>query len=182
MKMNTITSCICIALGMALGVGCACATPAQDHSPAGAVTPVQTPGQTPEQTYEQTPGQTSEQTSSQTSEQTTVVTVATAEPTPVPEAMATPVTEWGSVTIASGDSLWSIAGESEVYGDSMLWPILYKANRDVIADPDLIQPDQVLKYPSNPSDAQKDEALREAEGTPPYVPHTVPGKDFSTYN
>ena len=194
MKLNTITSGLCIALGMALGVGCACVTPPQDHSQAGAVTPDQTPVQTPgpalEQTPGQTPGQTSEQTSTQTTEQSTVVTEATVEPTPVPtdeptpvpEAISTPVTGWSSVTIASGDSLWSIAGESQVYGDSMLWPIIYKANRDEISDPDLIQPDQVLKYPSDPSDAQKDEALRESEATAPYVPHTEPRKDLSEYN
>jgi hypothetical protein len=183
MKLNTITSGLCIALGMALGVGCACVTPPQDHSQAGAVTP----GQTPEPTFEPTPGQASEQTSTQTTV-TTVSTVSTVEPTlvptdeptPVPE--STPVTGWSSVTIASGDSLWSIAGESQVYGDSMLWPIIYKANRDQISDPDLIQVDQVLKYPSDPSDAQKDEAVREAEATPPYVPHTEPGKNLSTYN
>lgn len=192
MKLNTITSGICIALGMALAVGCACVTPAQDQSKAGAVTPEPTPVQT----YEQTPGQTPDQTSVQTSDQTsvtTVSTVSTVEPTevptevptdePTPEAVAvlTPVTAFGSYTIVSGDSLWSIAGESDVYGDSMLWPILYKANRDEIADPDLIRVDQVIKIPTNPSDAQKDEALREAEATPPYAPHTEPRADRPTY-
>jgi nucleoid-associated protein YgaU len=99
----------------------------------------------------------------------------------MPVAVFTPVMEFGSYTIVSGDSLWSIAGESNVYGDSMLWPILYKANRDEIADPDLIRVDQVIKIPTDPTDAQKDVALREAEGTPTYVPHTEPRTDRPTY-
>jgi len=151
---------------MALGVGCACVTPPQDHSQAGAVTPEPTPEQTPEQA------------SVATLEPTLAPTDA---PTPVPEAVATPEGEWGSFTIESGNSLWMIAGQSDVLGDSMLWPILYKANRDEIADPDLIQPDQVLKYPTNPSDAQKAEAVREAEETPRYVPHTQPRRDLPIY-
>ncbi|HTA16432.1 MAG TPA: LysM peptidoglycan-binding domain-containing protein [bacterium] len=122
-------------------------------------------------------------TSEPTAEQTPVATmVPTDVPTPVPVVMVTPAAEWGTYSVASGDTLWSIAGKSDVLGDSMLWPILFKANRDEIADPDLIQADQVLKYPSNPSTAQKDEAIREAEETPPYVQHTEPRKSLPMYD
>jgi LysM repeat protein len=167
MKMNAITSGICIALGMALGAGCACATPAQDQSKAGAVTPVPTDVATVEPTMVPTDQPTEEPTE---------------EPTPVPEVLVKPAPEWSSYSVKGGDSLWSIAGQSDVLGDSMLWPILFKANRDQITDPDLIQADQVLKFPTNPTDAQKDEAVREAEETPLYVPHTEPRKTLPMYD
>ena len=32
-------------------------------------------------------------------------------------------------------------------GNGFAWPIIYKANRDQIKDPDLIYPDQVFKVP-----------------------------------
>lgn len=47
--------------------------------------------------------------------------------------------------IADGDHLWKIAGI--VYGDPRLWPRIYEANRDRIADPDLIYPSQQLVIP-----------------------------------
>lgn len=51
-------------------------------------------------------------------------------------------------TVTRGDSLWAIAGS--VYGDPAQWPRIYEANRDRIADPDLIYPDQELVLPTLP--------------------------------
>jgi nucleoid-associated protein YgaU len=48
--------------------------------------------------------------------------------------------------VARGDSLWAIAGSR--YGDPTLWPRIHDANRDNIANPDLIYPNQRLRIPA----------------------------------
>ena len=52
-----------------------------------------------------------------------------------------------SYKVVRGDHLWGIAKKKEHYGNPFAWPIIYKANRDQIKDPDLIYPDQVFKVP-----------------------------------
>ena len=52
-----------------------------------------------------------------------------------------------SYKVVKGDHLWGIAGKQAHYGNSFAWPIIYKANRDQIKNPDLIYPDQVFKVP-----------------------------------
>ncbi len=49
-------------------------------------------------------------------------------------------------TIVKGDSLWKIA--KKYYGDGNKYPVLFEANREVIKDPDLIYPGQVIRVPS----------------------------------
>ena len=49
--------------------------------------------------------------------------------------------------VQSGESLWSIAGQEEVYADPLLWPVIYRFNRDQIQDPALIYPKQRLQIP-----------------------------------
>ena len=48
-------------------------------------------------------------------------------------------------TVKKGDSLSKIA--KQVYGDAKQWPKIHEANRDIIDNPDLIHPGQVLKLP-----------------------------------
>lgn len=48
-------------------------------------------------------------------------------------------------TVKPGDSLSKIA--KRVYGDPQQWRKIHEANRDVIENPDLIHPGQVLKLP-----------------------------------
>jgi nucleoid-associated protein YgaU len=48
--------------------------------------------------------------------------------------------------VARGDSLWAIAGSR--YGDPTLWPRIHDANRNDIANPDLIYPNQRLRIPA----------------------------------
>jgi nucleoid-associated protein YgaU len=48
-------------------------------------------------------------------------------------------------TVVKGDSLSKIA--KRVYGDAQQWRRIYDANRDIVSDPDLIYPGQVLKLP-----------------------------------
>ena len=52
-----------------------------------------------------------------------------------------------SYTVVKGDCLWNIAKKKEHYGNAFAWPIIYKANRDQIKNPDLIYPKQVFKVP-----------------------------------
>ena len=52
-----------------------------------------------------------------------------------------------SYTVVRGDCLWNISGKEQIYADPLKWPRLYRANRDLIKDPDLIYPKQVLTVP-----------------------------------
>ena len=49
--------------------------------------------------------------------------------------------------VYKGECLWRIASYPEVYGDAVKWPLIYRANKDQIKDPDLIYPNQVLEIP-----------------------------------
>lgn len=49
--------------------------------------------------------------------------------------------------VGSGDTLASIAAQATVYGDPLLWPLLYQGNRDQIKDPTQIHVGQVLTIP-----------------------------------
>jgi hypothetical protein len=74
--------------------------------------------------------------------------------------------EWVDVTVISykvvkGDCLWYIARRQEHYGNGFAWPVIYKANRDQIKNPDLIYPDQVFSIPPlTPEEKDKYEKLR----------------------
>ncbi len=48
-------------------------------------------------------------------------------------------------TVVAGDSLSKIAKKH--YGDANKWKKIFEANRDIIQNPDLIKPGQVLKLP-----------------------------------
>jgi nucleoid-associated protein YgaU len=65
--------------------------------------------------------------------------------------------------VVSGDSLWSISGKPEVYGNPYQWPLVYKANTDKIRDADLIHPGQQLAVDKNPTQAAIDGAVKHAK-------------------
>lgn len=50
-------------------------------------------------------------------------------------------------TVVRGDHLWGIARKPEHYGNGFAWPMIYRANRDKIKNPDLIYPKQVFSIP-----------------------------------
>jgi nucleoid-associated protein YgaU len=52
-----------------------------------------------------------------------------------------------SHTVVEGETLRRIAGYWEVYGSRAEWTRIYEANRDQIADPNVIQPGMVLRIP-----------------------------------
>lgn len=49
--------------------------------------------------------------------------------------------------VKKGECLWYIAGYDQIYGNPLKWPLIYKANKDKIKNPDLIYPGQVLTIP-----------------------------------
>jgi nucleoid-associated protein YgaU len=59
-------------------------------------------------------------------------------------------------TVRRGETLPQIAARTEIYDDSSLWPLIYRANRDQIRDPRQLWPGQVLKIPRH---FTRDEAL-----------------------
>lgn len=52
-----------------------------------------------------------------------------------------------SYTVRRGETLPQIAGRAEIYNDSSLWPLIYRANRDQIRDPKRLWPGQILSIP-----------------------------------
>lgn len=58
-----------------------------------------------------------------------------------------PLPMLSSYTVVEGDYLGKIAGYSRVYGDRGMWPQLYEGNRDIVSNPNLIYPGQVLDIP-----------------------------------
>ena len=80
--------------------------------------------------------------------------------------------------VKRGDTLWGISSKGNIYSDSFQWPLLYKANRDEIQDPDLIEVDQELDVREDWSRSEVRDAVQKAKDTPPYVPHTAPRKSL----
>jgi len=78
--------------------------------------------------------------------------------------------------VKKGDTLWDIAAMGKIYSDNFLWPLLFKANRDQIEDPDIIEVGQELIVRKDWSKEEKMDARQKAKDTPPYVPHTKPRK------
>jgi nucleoid-associated protein YgaU len=72
--------------------------------------------------------------------------------------------------VRSGENLFAIAAKRKVYGDALLWPLIYKANRDQIKDPQQIYPGQVLTIPRGISDEEKEEARTTARESKIFQP------------
>ncbi len=65
-------------------------------------------------------------------------------PAPAPTAPSTPITG-KTYTVVAGDCLWTIC--QRIYGTGTKWGELWAANADIIANPRLIFPGQVLRIP-----------------------------------
>lgn len=64
--------------------------------------------------------------------------------------------------VARGDNLWDISAADSIYGDPFAWPLIYKANREEIHDPDLIYPEQELTILRNVEQSEMDRAVEHA--------------------
>lgn len=64
--------------------------------------------------------------------------------------------------VKEGETLWTIAARRIIYHDALLWPLIYKANRDQIKDPRQIFPEQVLTIPRDITQEETDEAREKA--------------------
>lgn len=100
-------------------------------------------------------------------------TVEQAKPkaTAVPVAAAKPSKKY---IVVKGDTLWGISTKSSIYSDPFQWPMIFKANRDQIQDPDLIYPKQEFSIREDATKDEVDKARKSASDTPKYVPHTKP--------
>jgi len=67
-----------------------------------------------------------------------------------------------SYSVGEGETLWTISAQPQVYGDGLLWPLLYQANRDQIKDPRQIFPGQVLSIRRDMSDKDIEDARQRA--------------------
>jgi nucleoid-associated protein YgaU len=100
-------------------------------------------------------------------------------PTPVPVLPTPePTPKRNSYIVQKGDTLWDISGDASILGEKFRWPLLFKANRDQIIDPDLIEPAQDLTWKDNYDTSEVGDAVNKAKETPPYVPHNKPRKQL----
>ena len=66
-------------------------------------------------------------------------------------------------TVKRGETLPQIAAQPDIYSDPLMWPLLYRANRDQIRDPRNLWPGQVLRIPRFLSKEEIQEARRYAQ-------------------
>jgi len=71
-----------------------------------------------------------------------------------------------SHTVTKGECLWWISEYKHVYNDPFMWPLIYKANRDQIKNPDLIYPGQQFDVPRYGYDLEEVKASRKDAGAP----------------
>jgi nucleoid-associated protein YgaU len=62
------------------------------------------------------------------------------------DSMASAMAPEGQIVVQPGNSLWKIARES--YGQGVRYTVIYEANKEQIANPDLIYPGQVFAVPT----------------------------------
>ena len=82
-------------------------------------------------------------------------------------------------TVNEGDSLWTIAGQDDVYGSPYLWPLLLKANTDHVTDADVLRTGQVLVIPRNASKDEQAAAMALAKKRGPWKLGAVEDPDLS---
>jgi hypothetical protein len=70
-------------------------------------------------------------------------------------------------TVKKGDNLPNVAARHDIYNDSFMWPLIYKANRDQIKDPKVLYGGQELKIPRDVSLDEIIQARREAGASEP---------------
>ena len=69
-------------------------------------------------------------------------------------------------TVSKRECLWLISEYKHVYNDPFMWPLIMKANRDKLKNPDLIYPGQQFELPRYGYDLEDAKAARKAAGAP----------------
>jgi LysM repeat protein len=72
--------------------------------------------------------------------------------------------------VKKGETLVDIAQRREIFNDKYMWPLIYKANRDQMRDPQVVFPGQILSIPRDLSFEEIIEARKQAKAPPPYTP------------
>lgn len=102
------------------------------------------------------------------------------EPTPAvvatPEVTPEPTPAAQRYSVVKGDTLWGISGMQDIYGDNFQWPLIFKANRDQIQDPDIIEVGQDLAISREFGQQEIAAAVENAKKTPRYKRHKKPRK------
>lgn len=109
---------------------------------------------------------------------------ATLPPPPPEEAQAgateTPIPSYSrrSYVVHKDDTLWGISAKADILGDPFRWPLLFKANRDLLKDPDIISPGESLTWKANYTRFEVEDAIQKSKDTPAYVPHQTERKEL----
>ena len=91
---------------------------------------------------------------------------------PVPKPKVELVAEY---KVGEGENLWTISAQPQVYGEGLLWPLLYQANRDQIKDPRQIFPGQTLGIRRDMTKEELEDARQKARESDIFpVPGTTP--------
>ncbi len=69
----------------------------------------------------------------------------------------------GTYTVSKKDNLWDIAAKPEVYGNSDMWPLLWKANKDKIKRPDALATGVSLIIDRNASEESVAAAIKHSK-------------------
>ena len=78
--------------------------------------------------------------------------------------------------VQKGDTMWGISSMGKIYSDPFQWPLLFKANRDQVVDPDIIEVGQSFDVRKDFGADEVTDAVQKAKDTPPFKPHSAPSK------
>ncbi|MEN8728462.1 MAG: DUF4398 domain-containing protein [Desulfuromonadales bacterium] len=93
-------------------------------------------------------------------------------PAPRPKPQIELVDEY---SVGEGENLWTISAQPQVYGEGLLWPLLYQANRDQIKDPRQIFPGQSLGIRRDMTEEELEEVRQSARESDIFpVPEATP--------
>ncbi|MFO7813590.1 MAG: DUF4398 domain-containing protein [Pelovirga sp.] len=84
------------------------------------------------------------------------------KPPPPPPSLPVEPVRVERYEVRAGQNLADIADLPEVYGDRLLWPLIYRANRDQIKTPQEIAPGQMLDIPRDKNAEELEAARKEA--------------------
>jgi nucleoid-associated protein YgaU len=76
-------------------------------------------------------------------------------------------TETRSYVVQEGESLWHVAGQSKVYGNSYLWPLVWQANKSKVKQPYQLYKGMHLTIPAHPTVQEVSTALAYSKSNSP---------------